>query len=316
MLVSMTAPSFSRATHQADRLASTAPDLGSLEQSARDSARVIQALSFLGEEWRAQPDYAAAAARIGLSPHHFHKLFSRWVGLSPKRYVQAIAQAEARAALEAGASVEEAAWDAGFSGPSRLHDVFIAHEAVTPGQARRRGAGLSFIWGCAPTPFGSGVFLIAERGLAGLAFADAGMEDEAFADLAQRFSAAIFTRDDDAARAWAHRIFVASEGPLPLVLHGTPWQRQVWRALLAIEPGGLSSYSDIASQVCTPKASRAVGAAVGANPISWIIPCHRVLATDGRLTGYHWGVERKRAMLAFEALHAGTTEVDETRADG
>ncbi len=278
-----------------------------LSERRRDSARVIEALSYLGENWRERPDYTEAARRVGMSPYHFHRMFSRWVGLSPKRYVDAIAQAEARAALQEGASVEEAAWDTGFSGPSRLHDVYIAHEGVTPGQARRRGAGLSFRWGVGPSPFGSGVFLMTDRGLAGLAFAHPGREDEAFEDLAMRFPAADFTQDDAAAEAWAARIF-APDGskpePIPLVLHGTPWQRQVWRALLTIEAGATSTYSDIARQVCTAKASRAVGAAAGANPISWLIPCHRVLARDERLTGYHWGVDRKRAMLVYEALHA------------
>lgn len=294
--------------------ASAAPDpamsgfgADGLAERGRDSARVIAALAYLGENWRERPDYTQAARRLGVSPYHFHRMFSRWVGLSPKRYVDAIAQAEARASLQDGASVEEAAWDAGFSGPSRLHDVYIAHEAVTPGQARRRGAGLAFRWGVAPSPFGAGVFLTTPRGLAGLAFADPGAETAAFEDLAVRFPAADFVRDDAAAFAWAQRIFTPSaleRRPIPLVLHGTPWQRQVWRALLTIKPGDTASYSDIARQVCAAKASRAVGAAAGANPISWLIPCHRVLARDQRLTGYHWGVDRKRAMLVYEALQA------------
>jgi AraC family transcriptional regulator of adaptative response/methylated-DNA-[protein]-cysteine methyltransferase len=147
------------------------------------------------------------------------------------------------------------------------------------------------------------VFLVAPRGLSALAFAEPDIET-AFEDLRSRFPAARFDRDDAVANDWAQRIFTAYGQPIPLALYGTPWQRQVWRALLSIPPGRTVSYRDIAAQVCLPKAARAVGAAVGANPVSWLIPCHRVLAADGRLTGYHWGVSRKRAMLAYEAVSA------------
>ena len=186
---------------------------------------------------------------------------------------------------------------------SFLHDVFIAEEAVTPGEAKSGGEGLVFKAGSAPTPFGKGVFLVAPRGLSALAFADEGEEDVALADLTARFPHARIETDPAVAADWAARVFDARPGEdrLPVALYGTPWRRQVWRALLRIPPGKTVSYRDIASDVCTPKASRAVGAAVGANPISWLIPCHRVLASDGRLTGYHWGVARKRAMLAYEA---------------
>lgn len=274
-----------------------------LYAAARDFDRISEALEFLGDRWRDHPDLAAAAAAAGLSPHHFQRVFSRWVGVSPKKYVGALAHSAAREALADGASILDASFEAGLSGPGRLHDLFIAHEAVTPGQARARGTGLSFIWGMAPTPFGPGVFLISPRGLSALAFADPDL-DTAFDDLHRRYPAAHYTRDDDEALRWAMRIFCESGGPVPLALYGTPWQRQVWRALLGIPSGQTVTYRDIASEVCTPKASRAVGAAVGANPVSWLIPCHRVLASDGRLTGYHWGVNRKRVMLAYEAASA------------
>lgn len=274
-----------------------------LYAAARDFDRISEALAFLGDRWRDHPDLASGAAAAGLSPHHFQRVFSRWVGVSPKKYVGALAHSAARGALADGASILDASYEAGLSGPGRLHDLFIAHEAVTPGQARARGAGLSFIWGMAPTPFGPGVFLISPRGLSALAFADPDL-DTAFDDLHRRYPAAQYTRDDDEALRWAMRIFCEPGGPVPLALYGTPWQRQVWRALLGIPSGQTVTYRDIASEVCTPGASRAVGAAVGANPVSWLIPCHRVLASDGRLTGYHWGVNRKRAMLAYEAASA------------
>jgi AraC family transcriptional regulator of adaptative response/methylated-DNA-[protein]-cysteine methyltransferase len=271
-----------------------------LTLASRDYERISRALAYLGENWRDRPSYAEAARRTGLSPHHFHRIFTRWTGVSPKRYVDALAHADARAALAEGASVLDAAYDVGLSAPSRLHDLFIAHEAATPGEAKRKGEGLAFVWGVAPTPFGPGVFLESPRGLSSLGFAEPGGEAETFADLESRFPAAGFTRDDACAADWARRIFVDG-GPLPLALYGTHWQRQVWRALIAIPPGQVTTYRDIAAEVCTTRASRAVGAAVGRNPISFLIPCHRVLAADGRLTGYHWGVERKRAMLAWEA---------------
>ncbi|GLK53679.1 methylated-DNA--[protein]-cysteine S-methyltransferase [Maricaulis virginensis] len=273
-----------------------------LDTACRDYRRIASALAWLGENWRDHPDLDAAARSTGLSPHHFQRLFTRWVGLSPKKYVGALAHGAAREALEDGASILDAAFDAGLSGPGRLHDLFIAHEAVTPGDAKRRGAGLSFVWGATPTPFGEAVLLIAPRGLSALAFAEPDI-DTAFDDLHARFPAADYVRDDAEARAWAGRIFLGGGpgAPVPLALYGTPWQRQVWRALLEIPAGETTSYKSIAEQVRTPKAARAVGAAVGANPVAWLIPCHRVIAADGQLTGYHWGVERKRAMLAYEA---------------
>lgn len=271
-----------------------------LAQAAADYRRIGGALDFLGERWRERPSYAEAAARAGLSPHHFHRLFTRWVGVSPKRYVDALAHAEARKVLQDGASVLDAAYDVGLSGPSRLHDLFIAHEAATPGDAKRRGEGLCFTWGVAPTPFGEGAFLMSPRGLSGLGFADPGEEEIAAADLCARFPAAGFRRDDEEARAWSRKVFVGG-GPIPLALFGTPWRLQVWRALLSIPAGETTTYRTIAEDVGDVRACRAVGAAVGANPVSWLIPCHRVLASDGRLTGYHWGLERKRAMLVYEA---------------
>jgi len=280
---------------------SAAPSL--IAQRAADYPRVTAALDYLTEHWREQPDLDAAARAADLSPHHFQRVFTRWVGTSPKKFVQALTHASARRLLVDGASVLDAALESGLSGPSRLHDVFIAEEAATPGAVKSGGAALTMRWGPAPTPFGTGVFLIAPRGLSALAFADPGEEDDALADLAERFPHARLVRDDAAAADFAARIFEAraGEAAIPLALYGTPWRRQVWRALLRIPPGRTVSYRDIAGEVCTSKASRAVGAAVGANPVSWLIPCHRVLSSDGRLTGYHWGVPRKRAMLAYEA---------------
>ncbi len=275
-----------------------------LSRRASDYDRVIAALSYLSDNWREQPDLKAIAASTGLSPHHFQRLFTRWTGASPKKLLQALTHACARRLLVDGASVLDTALEVGLSGSSRLHDVFIAEEAATPGEVKSGGQALVFRHGVSPSPFGPAVFLIAPRGLSGLAFAAPGEEDAAFEDLARRFPAARFERDNALAVCWGARVFEAQSGrtALPLALYGAPFRRQVWRALLRIPPGRTVGYGDLANHMGKPGAARAVGAAVGANPVSWLIPCHRVLAADGRLTGYHWGLDRKRAMLAYEAV--------------
>ncbi|MDP8916228.1 MAG: methylated-DNA--[protein]-cysteine S-methyltransferase, partial [Pseudomonadota bacterium] len=230
-------------------------------------------------------------------------VFTRWTGVSPKTFTAALAHAEARAALEQGASVLDAALDVGLSGPSRLHDLFIAHEAVTPGQARRRGAGLELRYGYAPTPFGRALLVLAPRGLCGLAFTD-GDDAKTLADMRRRWPAADWVEDARAATPYALRLFGGGGGEaVPLVLMGPPFQVQVWRALLQVPPGATATYGQVAAAVGRPRAARAVGAAIGANPISWLIPCHRFLGRDGRLTGYHWGLPRKAAMLTYERHH-------------
>ncbi|HEX8569264.1 MAG TPA: bifunctional helix-turn-helix domain-containing protein/methylated-DNA--[protein]-cysteine S-methyltransferase [Caulobacteraceae bacterium] len=278
--------------------------LAELEQRSADYARMADALTWLAERWRERPSLDEAAAAVGLSPTHFQRVFTRWAGVSPKTFTAAIGHAEARAALEDGASVLDATYDVGLSGPSRLHDLFVAQEAVTPGEARRRGAGVELRWGWAPTPFGKGLFVATPRGLCGLAFSDAGAEDENFEDMRRRWPAATWVRDDSAAREWALRVFGEGEGPVPLVLMGPPFHVQVWKALLRVPSGKTATYGEVAAWAGAPRAARAVGAAIGANPISWLIPCHRFIARDGRLTGYHWGLPRKAAMLSWERTHA------------
>lgn len=283
-----------------------APDpLEALHARSADYARMAEALAWLAERWRERPSLEAAAAAVGLSPSHFQRVFTRWAGVSPRTFTAALTHAEARAALQEGASVLDAALDAGLSGPSRLHDLFIAHEAVTPGEARRRGAGLELRYGYAPTPFGRALLVLAPRGLCGLAFSD-GDDAAALADMRRRWPAADWVEDPAAATPYALRLFGADrDEAVPLVLMGPPFQVQVWRALLQVPPGATASYGQLAASVGQPRAARAVGAAIGANPISWLIPCHRFLGRDGRLTGYHWGLPRKAAMLAYERHHAG-----------
>lgn len=283
-----------------------APDpLEALHARSADYLRMAEALAWLAERWRERPSLDEAAAAVGLSPTHFQRVFTRWAGVSPRTFTATLTHAEARAALQGGASVLEAALEVGLSGPSRLHDLFIAHEAVTPGEARRRGAGLQLRFGYAPTPFGRALFVLAPRGLCGLAFAD-GDDAAALADMRWRWPAAAWVEAEDAASAFALRLFGGGGGEaVPLVLMGPPFHVQVWRALLQTPAGGTATYGQVAAAVGQPRAARAVGAAIGANPISWLIPCHRFLGRDGRLTGYHWGLPRKAAMLSYERCHAG-----------
>ena len=276
-----------------------------LQEQARDYQRMEKALGWLADRWNEHPSLDDAASQVGLSPFHFQRIFTRWAGVSPKTFVAAIAHAEAREALGSGASVLDASFDVGLSGPSRLHDLFIAQEAITPGEARRRGEGLQLRWGLAPTPFGEGLFVLAPRGLCGLAFCDTeGGSDAAYADMHARWPAADWFRDDEAVAAMAASVFIGSDKPTPVVLIGPPFHVQVWKALLRIPSGRTASYGEVAALAGKPGAFRATGAAIGANPVSLLIPCHRAIARDGRLTGYHWGLARKAAMLGSEAVAA------------
>jgi AraC family transcriptional regulator of adaptative response/methylated-DNA-[protein]-cysteine methyltransferase len=278
--------------------------LARLEAQSADYHRMEKALAWLAERWRDHPTLDDAAAAVGLSPFHFQRVFTRWAGVSPKTFTAALAHAEARRALEGGETVLDAAFDAGLSGPSRLHDLFIAQEALTPGEARRRGEGVDLTWGFAPTPFGNGLFVETARGLCGLAFAQEGEDEAAFEDMRRRWPAARWTRDDAHARDTAAKVFGGEGVEVPLVLMGPPFQVQVWKALLRIPAGRTATYGQVATWAGSPGAFRAAGAAIGANPISLLIPCHRAIAKDGRLTGYHWGLARKAAMLGREAVAA------------
>jgi AraC family transcriptional regulator of adaptative response/methylated-DNA-[protein]-cysteine methyltransferase len=263
-----------------------------------------KALAWLAAHWREHPSLDDAAPIVGLSPFHFQRVFTRWAGVSPKTFMAAIAHAEARRILDGGENVLNAAFDAGLSGPSRLHDLFIAQEALTPGEARRRGEGVELTWGFAPTPFGAGLFVETPRGLCGLAFAEDREDETAFEDMRRRWPAATWSRSDAQARETAAKVFGGEGVEVPMVLMGPPFQVQVWKALLRIPAGRTATYGQVATWAGFPGAFRATGAAVGANPISLLIPCHRAIAKDGRLTGYHWGLARKAAMLGREAVAA------------
>jgi AraC family transcriptional regulator of adaptative response/methylated-DNA-[protein]-cysteine methyltransferase len=281
------------------------PDLTRLTAAAADYDIVRRAIGHIREHWRSQPEIDAIAEAAGVTPTELHHLFRRWAGLTPKAFLQAITLDSARTLLRSSASVLDAAYEVGLSGPGRLHDLFVTHEAMSPGEWKSGGQGLTIRYGFHPSPFGTALVMASERGLAGLAFADAGEEKSALADMRQRWPNASYVEDSPSTAALARRIFDPkrwrAEEPLRVVLIGTDWEVRVWQTLLKIPMGRLTSYSTIAGKLCTPKAARAVGAAVGKNPISFVVPCHRVLGRSGDITGYHWGLTRKRAMLGWEA---------------
>ena len=270
---------------------------------SRDFERIAHAIRFIAAHFRAQPRLATIAQAAHLSEFHFNRLFRRWAGVTPRQYLAFVTARAAREAL-GGASVLQAAHAVGLSGPGRLHDLMVTLEAVTPGELKSRGAGLQLSFGYSPSPFGSALLACSARGLSHLAFVEAGGERAALAELSALWPRADLKRDDGAARALAERIWGLADQPLRLAVRGTNFQVKVWQALLTLEAGGTMSYATLARAAGVVGGARAVGNAVGANPIAWLIPCHSVLRTDGSLGGYRYGADRKRAMLAWQALRA------------
>jgi AraC family transcriptional regulator of adaptative response/methylated-DNA-[protein]-cysteine methyltransferase len=274
-----------------------------------DYETVRQVIEKISLDYRDQPSLEALAAEVGETPTALQKLFTRWAGLSPKAFLQAVTLDHARRLLDAGTPLLETALEVGMSGPGRLHDLFVTHEAMSPGDYKTRGAGLTIRYGWHLSPFGVALVMVTERGLCGLSFNDAGQEKAAFADMAGRWPNAIYVEDMAATAPYAARIFDPArwrnEQPLRVVMIGTDFQLRVWQALLKIPMGKAVTYGSIARDIGQPKASRAVGAAVGANPLSFVVPCHRAVGSTGALTGYHWGLTRKRAILGWEAGRLG-----------
>ena len=279
------------------------------QTEGRDYDVVRQAVRYLSEHREQQPSLAILAKHLGMEPTACHKLFKRWCGLTPKEFLQAITLDHARQMLTQSSNVLEAAHDSGLSGGGRLHDLCINHEAVTPGAIQQRGAGVVFRFGFHHTPFGRAVVLVTERGLAGLSFANEdrgeGAED-ALEVYRQRWPAADFLSDEQATQSYVDAVFASLARPgetrpvIRIVLIGTDFEIRVWQALLTVPFAGAASYKTIADEIGKPKATRAVGTAIGHNPISFVVPCHRVLRQDGGLGGYRWGLTRKRAMIGWE----------------
>ena len=282
-----------------------ATDLSPLRTAAVDYDIVRRAIGHIRVHWREQPGIEAIAEAAGVTATELHHLFRRWCGLSPKAFLQALTLHHARRLLRESASVLDTAYEVGLSGPGRLHDLFVTHEAMSPGEWKTGGAGLTIAYGFHPSPFGMALVMATDRGLCGMAFADPGEEEATFADMTARWPSARYVEDEMRTAQLAQRIFDPRlwrpEQPLRVVLIGTDFEVRVWEALLRVPFGRVISYSDLAARVCTPQAARAVGAAVGKNPVSFVVPCHRVIGKSGTLTGYHWGLTRKRAILGWEA---------------
>ena len=275
------------------------------KSSPRDYDLVRRSLAFLTENWRDQPSLETLAERSGVSPHHLQRLFTRWAGLSPKAFLQAVTIDHARELLRDSASILDTAYEVGLSGPGRLHDLFVTHEGMTPGIYKAKGRGLVIRYGFHDCPFGRALVMTAGAGLCGLAFADTGEEHATLADMMSRWPEADYLEDKAATAPYAVRIFEPGnwtpDQPLRIVFIGSDFEIRVWETLLRIPLGKASSYSAIAGHLGKPQGARAVGTAVGKNPISFVVPCHRVLAKSGGLCGYHWGLTRKRAILGWEA---------------
>jgi len=286
-------------------IAENFPQFAALPTAAADYGIVRRAIAHIRGNWRSQPEIETIAHAAGVTPTELHHLFRRWCGLTPKAFLQAITLSHARDLLRSSASVLDTAYEVGLSGPGRLHDLFVTHEAMSPGEWKAGGEGLTISYGFHPCPFGIALVMTTPRGLAGLALADAGKERKAFADMRSRWPKARYVEDFAATAPTARRIFDAAlwrkDTPLRVVLIGTDFEVRVWEKLLTIPLGQLDTYSGIAAKLGEPKATRAVGAAVGKNPICFVVPCHRVVGKNGDLTGYHWGLTRKRAMLGWEA---------------
>jgi len=272
--------------------------------STSDYSRVEHAIRFLTEHVTEQPSLERVAAEVGLSPFHFQRLFQRWAGVSPKRLLQVLTLEEAKRMLAESRSLLEVSHEVGLSGSSRLHDLFLNLERMTPGEYKAQAAGLTVYWGVEDTPFGPALFAALDRGLCGLSFLHDGDQDGALAELRARWPGAELEQEGARIQGYAESLNARMRGgpgqPLGLVLKGTPFQLRTWEALLRIPAGKAVSYRDLAALSGSPQAIRAVGTVVGQNPIAWLIPCHRVIQATGALGQYHWGTPRKQAILAFE----------------
>ena len=240
------------------------------------------------------------SAAMGMSPAHFQRVFSQWVGVSPKRYQQYLRLDHAKTLLTDNFTTLATADAVGLSGSGRLHDLFLKWEAMSPGDYARGGTGLVIRWGCFDSAFGPVIAMATDRGICGMGFISEQTEEAAYEDLARRWPNATFQKDPDAIRTWVDAALTMT-GEAQLHMIGAPFQLKVWEALLSIPSGHVTTYSEIAQSIGNPKAVRAVGTAVGRNPVSWLIPCHRALRKSGGLGGYHWGLPVKRAMLAWES---------------
>jgi AraC family transcriptional regulator, regulatory protein of adaptative response / methylated-DNA-[protein]-cysteine methyltransferase len=277
---------------------------------ASDYARVEEALAFLHENYHRQPDLEEIAASVSLSEYHFQRLFKRWVGISPKRFLQFLTKEHAKGLLERSNDLLSVAYESGLSGPGRLHDLFVSCEAVTPGEYKAQGAGLQIAYGFHMTPFGECLLGLTERGICALSFLPGSSRQEALERLQNAWGQAELIEDPQRTSPMVKRVFDASlrepDAPQSLFVKGTNFQIKVWEALLRIPPGSAVSYETIARAIGKPGSARAVGNAVASNPIQYIIPCHRVIRKMGQFGNYQGGIPRKMALLGWEAARMGS----------
>ncbi len=275
-----------------------------LRQLSEDYGRIEQAIRYIEANVPRQPDLNELAAQVGLSEYHFQRLFTRWAGISPKRFLQFLTREQAKARLARSGNLLEATYAAGLSGPGRLHDLFVQTEAVTPGEYKSKGAGVEIAYGFHPSPFGECLLAITGRGVCFLAF----VEDDRSSALEQlklNWPKAQLSEAPARTAAVVEQIFApGSAAPIPVHLRGTNFQIKVWEALLRIPPGDLTTYQSLAEQVHSPGAARAVGNAVAHNPLAYLIPCHRVLQKTGHFGNYRYGPARKKAILGWEMARA------------
>jgi AraC family transcriptional regulator of adaptative response/methylated-DNA-[protein]-cysteine methyltransferase len=272
---------------------------------AADSARIAKAILYLAKNFRNPPDLEAAARVAGMSRFHFQRTFTRWAGISPKRFLQVLSAGHAREILLNSDNMLEAAFESGLSGPGRLHDLMVNVYAVTPGEIKERGAGITIRYGVHEGPLGPFFLAVTEKGICALTFLEGSAAGKETGKLRKAWKRATLVEDRAGTKAVADRIFFPREGdndaPLSAVVKGTNFQVRVWEALVRIPPGRAVSYEGLASRVGTPRAVRAVGSACARNPVAYLIPCHRVIRKTGAFGNYGGGVSRKRALLALEA---------------
>lgn len=279
-------------------------------QATEDYRRIEKVILFLEKNALRRPGLKEIARTVSLSEYHLQRLFRCWAGISPKRFLQALTLERAKGVLNSSGSLLNAAYEAGLSGPGRLHDLFVTMEAVTPDEFRKQGRQLTIRYGFHPSPFGECLVAATDRGISELAFVPQGGRNRTVAGLKRQWKHAEIREDPSATRPYADRVFGTEKAAGPLALHvrGTNFQIKVWQALLQVPFGATSSYEDIARRLGRPDAARAVANAVAHNPVAFLIPCHRIIRKTGAIGGYRWGGARKKAILAWEAGTGGHGE--------
>ena len=278
----------------------TTPDLSQLSE---DYVRIEHAIRYIEANAQRQPDLNELASQVGLSEYHFQRLFTRWAGISPKRFLQFLTREHAKALLSRSENLLDATYAAGLSSPGRLHDLFVQTEAVTPGEYKSKGSGVQITYGFHPTPFGECLLALTGRGICFLAFVE-DHRSTALEQLRQAWPKAELTEAPTRTAPIVEQIFSpVSPAPISIHLRGTNFQIKVWEALLRLSPGELTTYQALADQVSSRGAARAIGNAVAHNPLAYLIPCHRVLQKTGHFGNYRYGPARKKAILGWEMAH-------------